>query len=79
MKKIATRKLLAGAIGLLALFPGAAFAQSTLSVEAIETDNGAPPHNVVCDAETADVFSCLIWSPTGVIVERGVQQQMACR
>jgi hypothetical protein len=71
MKKIATRKLLAGAIGLLALFPGAAFAQSTLSVEAIETDNGAPPHNVVCDAETADVFSCLIWSPTGVIVERG--------
>jgi hypothetical protein len=65
MKMIGTRRLLAGAIGLLILLPGIASAQSGLSVEATSTDDNAPPHNVLCSAESTQVFDCRIWSPSG--------------
>lgn len=70
MRMIGTRGMLASAIGLLALLPAMAIAQSALTVEATGTENDPPPHNVLCQAESAQVFDCLIWSPTGMAVER---------
>lgn len=70
MKMIGKRGLLAGAIGLLVLFPGLAPAQVPLLVEATSTDDAAPPHNVLCSPASAQVLDCLIWSPTGALVDR---------
>jgi pSer/pThr/pTyr-binding forkhead associated (FHA) protein len=70
MKMIGTRRLLAGAIGLLILMPGIASAQTGLSVEATSTDDNAPPHNILCSAESTQVFDCRIWSPSGAVIER---------
>jgi hypothetical protein len=70
MTLIGTRRLAAGAIGLLLLLPGIASAQSALSVESTVTGDNAPPHNVFCIPESAQVFDCRIWSPSGVAIER---------
>jgi hypothetical protein len=70
MKQTGTRRLLATAICLLILSPGISSAQSPLVVEATATDDNAPPHNVLCTAESAQVFECRIWSPTGAAIER---------
>lgn len=70
MKITGTRRALAGAIGLLALCPALALAQVPLEVDATATSDGAPPHNVLCSAESTQVLDCRVWSPTGAVVER---------